>query len=167
MVKVHRLRYVKSNFLISRGCVISKDFSAGENGFMGRGCRICPRVSVGRYVMFGPEVFITGSDHRYDVPGTPMIFSGRPVLDSTTIASDVWIGARTTIMAGISIGEGAIIAANSVVTHDVEPYCIYAGVPARKIKDRFPSPLDRTSHALALDRGVIHGSYCSPLQEKL
>lgn len=54
------------------------------------------------------------------------------------IEHDVWIGQNVTIMRGIRIGTGAIIGANSVVTKDVPPYTIVAGVPAKKIKNRFP-----------------------------
>jgi maltose O-acetyltransferase len=50
------------------------------------------------------------------------------------VEDEVWIGANVTILPGIRIGKGAVIGAGSVVTKDVESYCIYAGVPARKIR---------------------------------
>ena len=53
------------------------------------------------------------------------------------IGADVWIGAGATIKSGVTIGVGAVIGAASVVTHDVPPYEVWAGNPARKIKDRF------------------------------
>lgn len=53
------------------------------------------------------------------------------------INDDVWIVANVTILKGVKIGEGSVIAAGSVVTKDVEPYCIYGGVPAKKLKHRF------------------------------
>ena len=53
------------------------------------------------------------------------------------IGNDVWIGLEATIMPGVTIGDGAIIGAKSVVTHDVEPYTIVAGNPARMVKKRF------------------------------
>lgn len=55
----------------------------------------------------------------------------------TVIEDGVWIGMRALIMPGIHIAEGALIAANSVVTKDVPPYCIVAGNPAKQIKKRF------------------------------
>ena len=55
----------------------------------------------------------------------------------TTIGNDVWIGHKATIMAGVEIGSGAIIAAHSIVTKDVEPYSIVGGNPAKTIKKRF------------------------------
>jgi len=53
------------------------------------------------------------------------------------IGNDVWIGLDATIMPGVTIGDGAIIGAKSVVTHDVEPYTVVAGNPARVVKKRF------------------------------
>lgn len=54
-----------------------------------------------------------------------------------TIGHDVWIGMRAIVLDGITVGNGAVIAANSVVTKDVPPYAIVAGIPARIIKYRF------------------------------
>jgi virginiamycin A acetyltransferase len=54
------------------------------------------------------------------------------------IGNDVWIGYNATIMAGVKIGDGAIIAANSIVVKDVAPYTIVGGNPATEIKKRFP-----------------------------
>jgi virginiamycin A acetyltransferase len=53
------------------------------------------------------------------------------------IGNDVWIGYNATIMAGVTVGDGAIIAANATVTKDVSPYCIVGGNPAQEIKKRF------------------------------
>ena len=55
----------------------------------------------------------------------------------TVIGSDVWIGAHVQIKSGLNIGHGAVVAAGAVVTHDVEPYSIVAGVPAKEIRKRF------------------------------
>lgn len=53
------------------------------------------------------------------------------------ISSDVWIGAGVTVLSGITIGVGAVVGAGSVVTHDIPPYEIWAGNPAKKIRNRF------------------------------
>ena len=60
-----------------------------------------------------------------------------PYKGDTVIGNDVWIGYHATIMAGVTIGDGAIIAANSTVTKDVEPYAIVGGNPAAPIRKRF------------------------------
>ena len=59
----------------------------------------------------------------------------------TNIGNDVWIGLNSTILAGVKIGNGSVIGANSVVTKDVEDYAIYAGNPAKLIKYRFDERL--------------------------
>ncbi len=76
--------------------------------------------------------------------GFPMAFvskklflEGAPV----TIGHDVWVGFRAIILDGVQIGDGAIVAAGSVVSHDVEPYSIVGGVPARCIRYRFPKEI--------------------------
>lgn len=56
----------------------------------------------------------------------------------TIIGNDVWIGANATVLAGVKIGDGAIIGANSLVTKDVDPYSIVVGSPARHLRFRFP-----------------------------
>lgn len=69
----------------------------------------------------------------------------RPV----TIGHDVWIGHGAVIMPGVTVGPGAVIGANSVVTRDVDPYMIVAGVPARIIRRRFEQPVCDALMALA------------------
>ena len=67
------------------------------------------------------------------------------------IEDDVWIGAKTTILKGVTIGRGAVIAAGALVVKNVEPYSIVGGVPARFIKMRF-SPEEIESHEKALEQ---------------
>jgi acetyltransferase-like isoleucine patch superfamily enzyme len=78
------------------------------------------------------ETFAAGAVHGADHPAT----KGHVV-----IGNDVWIGHGSTIMSGLSIGSGSVIAARSVVTKDVQPYTIVGGNPARPLKQRFPAPL--------------------------
>lgn len=99
-------------------------------------------IIIGSYVMTGPNItFITGN-HRTDIREKYMIEISddekRPEDDLPIVVhNDVWIGANVTVLKGVEIGEGAVIAAGAVVTKNVEPYTIVGGVPARKIKDRF------------------------------
>jgi virginiamycin A acetyltransferase len=60
-----------------------------------------------------------------------------PNKGNTVIGNDVWIGYHSTIMAGVKVGDGAIIGTNSNVTKDVEPYTIVGGNPAKEIRKRF------------------------------
>jgi len=76
----------------------------------------------------------------------------------------VWIGYGVIVMAGVRIGRGAIIAAGAVVTKDVAPYSISAGVPARHIRDRFTAgSAERAKHDAMLDGPVQFGTYARPL----
>lgn len=158
------LKNVHKTFFMSGKSLVSKDFRAAEYSFIADGCRIGPKVSIGPYVMFGPHVTITGGDHRYDIPGAPMIFSGRPELRETIIEADVWVGFGSVIMAGVHISRGSIIAANSVVTKNIPPYEIYGGVPAKKIRDRFPSKEDVAVHEEMLQKPPRCGNFASPLK---
>lgn len=72
---------------------------------------------------------------------TPKHISELPFKGDTVIGNDVWIGRESVIMPGVKIGDGAIIAAYSVVTKDVEPYSLSGGNPARFIKKRFDDEL--------------------------
>lgn len=155
--KRKRLHGVHPTFHCLNGNELSPDLVAGAYTYLGRRCWICPRVKMGRYVMFASEVVILGGDHRFDVVGVPMMFSGRPELPETVIEDDVWVGFRAVIMAGVRVGRGSIIAAQSVVTKDVEPYSIVGGAPARPIGRRFGSDRDREAHDRAIFGPDIHG----------
>jgi acetyltransferase-like isoleucine patch superfamily enzyme len=112
--------------------------------------------------MLAPRVGIVGGDHRYDQPGIPMVFSGRPEQKSTIVEDDVWIGYRATILSGVRIGRGSLVAAGAVVTRDVPPYEIHAGVPAQKVRDRFSSAEDREQHDGMLREAARAGDYVRP-----
>lgn len=156
------MRHVDRDFYAVLPSRISPDLVAGAHSFINRGCDIGRRVTLGRYVMMAPEVAIVGGDHRIDVAGTPMIFAGRPDLRATTIGDDVWIGRRAIIMAGIEIGRGAVIGAGAVVTKNVPPYAIVAGVPAKEIGERFADPEERTRHEAMLAGPTVGGIYTKP-----
>ncbi len=165
---VRRLRYGLKNahptFYSNDLKLVSKDLIAHEYSFVGKGCVICPKVEIGAYVMLGPRVLIVGDDHRFDEPGVPMIFSGRPEKRKTTLERDVWIGAGATIMSGVTIGRGSIIAAGAVVTKDVPPYEIHAGVPAKKLRDRFENEEQKQIHEEMLSQTPQVGKFCEPVQ---
>ena len=161
---VRGLGGVHPTFYMAASARISRDLIAHDYSFVNIDCLIGPRVTLGKYSMLAPEVVIVGGDHRIDVPGTPILFAGRPALQRTVIGDDVWIGFRAIVMAGVTIGRGAVIAAGAVVTRDVPPYEIHAGVPARKIGERFASAADRARHDAMLDARPQRGAYPPPLE---
>ncbi len=158
------LRHVHHTFLMYGTSRISPDFIAHEYSSMSYGCTIGPRVELGPYAMLGPRVTIVGGDHVYRMPGTPIVFSGRPQLKRTVIGADAWIGHGVIIKAGVTVGRGAIVAAGSVVMTNVPPYEIYGGNPAKKIFDRFLSAGDREVHDMMLAKAPTKGTYLHHLE---
>lgn len=103
-------------------------------------------LKIGSYCSVAPKtVFLLSADHYIDhISSFPYKVKVTKTLDKEGISKgdivvddDVWIGYGSTIMSGVHVGQGAIIAAGSVVTKDVPPYAIVGGVPAKIIKYRF------------------------------
>lgn len=117
--------------------------SVGDDVFIGSGANFAASetyISIGTKVMFGPEVTIMAGDHNTKVIGSYMydVKEKLPEHDQpVVIEDDVWVGTRATILKGVTIGRGSIIAAGSVVTKSCKPYSIIGGVPAVILKERF------------------------------
>lgn len=112
-------------------------------------------ISVGKYCQFGADVAIHTSNHPINYLSTYInnnLFSGElkklKETKTTKIGNDVWIGHNALIIGGVSIGNGVIIAAGSVVTKDVPPYAVVAGVPAKEVKKRFSENIIKEIEAL-------------------
>lgn len=160
---LRRLRYrawhVHPTSYLARDCRIDRSLRMGPYGYIGPGAVIPSGVAMGKYVMIGPDLLITGADHRFDRPGTAVIFSGRPAPRDCVLEDDVWVGARVTILKGVRIGRGSIVAAGAVVTRDVSPYTVVGGVPARAIRERFDDS-GRQQHDAYLEGRAREGAYC-------
>ena len=121
------------------------NMSIGDGAIIPKGstfyCTIAP-LTIGDKVIFGPNPTIITGDHRIDVVGKYIA----DVTDSekseihdapVVIEDDVWAGANITILKGVTIGRGSVIAAGAVVTKSMPPYSIIGGVPAKVLKYRF------------------------------
>lgn len=144
--KKYNLRNVDKSVYFGGSSQISSDIIVGHHVYFGPECNIYPNVEVRDFTIFANNVSIMGGDHRYDVVGLPVGLTGRSDIKKTLIGRDCWIGAHTIIMCGVTIADGCIIAAGAVVTKDTEPYGIYAGVPAKRIKERFSTVEDMRKH---------------------
>lgn len=91
-------------------------------------------VTIGNRVYTSPMTQIIAVNHVFDDPNQPFVNQGITA-EGITISDDVWIGSNAVITDGVFIGKGAVIAAGAVVTHDVPPYTVVGGVPARFIKE--------------------------------
>jgi len=113
-----------------------KDIEIGDNSGLGINSRVSGPLKLGRDVMMGPEVLIYTQGHNFTNKGIPMNQQGNSEKRQIVIGNDVWIGARAILLPGVTVGDGAIIAAGAIVTKDVEPYTIVGGNPAKLIKAR-------------------------------
>ncbi|MCA9936603.1 MAG: acyltransferase [Anaerolineales bacterium] len=89
-------------------------------------------ITIGQYVGFGQQVMVLTETHAI---GTPEYRSGALTPKPVVIGNGCWIGARATILPGVTIGDGAVVAAGAVVTKDVPPHTVVGGVPAKAIKE--------------------------------
>ncbi|QEP42340.1 hypothetical protein D5085_03825 [Ectothiorhodospiraceae bacterium BW-2] len=108
----------------------------GDYVFFNYGCMILSGggVYLGNNVLLGPGVTILSANHDTEL-GCVMRTSA-PIYGLVTIEADAWLAARCTILPGVTIGKGAVIAAGAVVTKDVPANTIFGGVPAKFIKKR-------------------------------
>ena len=114
------------------------DITLGRRVQFGPYCDVQCDLEVGDSVLFAPRVAIIGrNDHQIDLPGMFIWDSPRGAAKKVIIGSDCWIGYGAIILSGVRIGEGTVVAAGSVVTKDIVPFSIVAGVPARLVRTRF------------------------------
>jgi len=138
-----------------------EQLTIGENFYIGRDSLIETNCIIGNNVIIANKVGIVGKyDHNYQQIGVPIRLSSQ-IRDKnynwkglgvvTKIGNDVWIGYGAIVLGGVSIGDGAIIAAGAVVTKDVDAYSIYGGNPAKKITERFDTTIDRDLHITLME----------------
>jgi acetyltransferase-like isoleucine patch superfamily enzyme len=159
------LRY-EAPICMGRGVAFMGDCSVGAFTYMNDG-NVFTTCSIGRFCSLGHDILVAPGNHEMGGLSThPFVYDDgdaaglrcfqeyrriageKPRRDEarqrrteeahrTRIGNDVWIGSRAIIMHGLTINDGAVIGAGAIVTHDVEPYAIVVGTPARVVKKRF------------------------------
>lgn len=124
-----------------------KDVTIGDRVQFGEDCIIQCDIEFGNSILIAGNVsFVGKDDHIINLSGETIWNSGRGDSRKTHVGNDVWIGHGSIIVAGVTIGDGAIVAAGSVVVKDVEPCTIVGGNPAKFIKNRFETESEKSRH---------------------
>ncbi|MBU23156.1 MAG: acyltransferase [Vicinamibacterales bacterium] len=124
----------RATMLITKDGVlrIGDDCSIGSQCYLGSS----GGLELGDHVLIASQCYLGGGRYRTERNGTPIrhqaVYSRGPV----RVGNDVWLGAGARVMDGVSIGDGAVVGAGSVVTKDVAPLAVVAGVPARQVGER-------------------------------
>lgn len=117
------------------GFVIGDNSNLGDYSFVGA----AGGVRIGQNVLIGQRVSFHSEDHVFDRVDVPIKAQGvrrRGIV----VEDDCWLGAGVIVLDGVTIGQGSVVAAGSVVTHDVSPWSVVGGAPARLIRRRILEP---------------------------
>lgn len=138
-VKVNGKNVIMSDITVGTGTYFAEN-SVFFNCSIGRYCSVGPNVRIGLGIHPSRTLVSSYPAFYSKTKVSPVSFADKNYFKSSvrvTIGNDVWIGYGATIKDGVTIGDGAIIGANALVVHDVLPYEIVGGVPAKVIRKRF------------------------------
>jgi len=132
---------------VGNGCVYKalgstfispQNISLGSNVHVGPGAMLdgTGGIEVGDGTILAPQVWIYSRTHQFDVPSQALPFDNVVLCKKVRIGRYVWIGARSIILPGVSIGDGAVVGAGAVVSKDVPSCAVVVGNPARVVKYR-------------------------------
>lgn len=121
---------------IEKHSLWSSKVSLGNRSEIGINCHVGGEVHIGNDVMMGPDCRFITVNHEFRRTDIPMIDQGVTKEKPIFIGNDVWIGMNVIILGGCNVGNGAVIAAGSVVAKDVPDYAVVGGNPARIIRYR-------------------------------
>jgi len=108
------------------------NISVGDDVFINQHCHFMDMggITIGNEVMIGPKVNLISAGHPLSPADRRRAVTAKPIV----IGNNVWIGAAATILAGVTVGSDAVVAAGAVVSRDVPPGTLVAGVPARPVR---------------------------------
>ncbi len=133
-VSIHRNTIIECTGVIrelGEGLIIGNNVGIAQNCFI----QVRGFVVIGSNVMFGPGVSVFSENHGFE--RTDIFMINQPTTrKGVKIEDDVWLGTRSVILDGVTIGQGSIVAAGAIVNTSVPPYSIVAGIPAKVIKSR-------------------------------
>ena len=137
---------LRDNVEIRENSILEGEITIGRHSRIAYGNELVGTIRIGRYCAIARETTFKDRDHFIHYPSMQCllyrnIFNMRLKRVSKgpiVLGNDVWVGKRTIVLSGVTIGDGAVVGAGSVVTKDVEPYSIVAGAPAKQRKWRFP-----------------------------
>jgi len=164
------IKHCGNDVHIGTGCRFwaSQGISIGDQSYVGKEVTIETNAQIGRYALIANRVALVGrNDHEYSRIGVPTRFGrwvgGRdadPVVVNACVVleDDVWLGFSATVLSGVRIGRGAIVAAGALVVADVPPYSIVGGVPARLLGQRFADLAEIEAHERAIATGTFEFS---------
>ena len=120
----------------------TRSAAAGSRLILGEGVIIHPyahisaiaRITIGPGALFASNVYVSDHDHDWRDPNDPVITNARVLAAPVEIGAHVWLGERVAVLRGVTIGEGSIVGASSVVTKSIPPFSIAVGAPARVIR---------------------------------
>ena len=170
---------------IGENCYLGDSLEIGTDGLLSIGdnttiqhrSTILGDVSIGQYCTFGPNVYLSSGNHNFDLyPSMYIRDQDKLVADDALFISrrskkvvvedDCWLGINVAVMPGVVIGKGAIVGASSIVTRNVAPYAVVAGIPARLIRKRLdftpPADIDASNHQ---DWPYFYSGFCLSKEE--
>jgi acetyltransferase-like isoleucine patch superfamily enzyme len=121
----------------------AREIRIGNQTSIQKNSTILGRVEIGAYNVLGPNLYVSSGIHQFRLmPGMNIRDQDEEQLrlgipgKKVCIGEDCWFGINVVVMPGVIVGKGCVVGANSVVTHDIPPYCVVAGAPARMISKR-------------------------------
>lgn len=147
--------YEGYNVIPARCQFIGDDIKIGFRSTLGYNNLLSGTIKIGKYCQIGADVAFHASNHPISHLTTYInasLFNGalkqNKIENKIEVGHDVWLGHGVIVVGNVTIGNGAILAAGSVVTKDVAPYTVVAGVPAKEIKKRFSEHIIQEIEAL-------------------